>query len=518
MRLLIVAIIGILILSTCKKVEDDWNPIRPGSMEVAIDDLLENPISLILNPTGLSPLAALGKIESRLPVHITYRLLGEKPLEQSFDTLSLSHAIPILGLRAGRENLIAIQVQIQEGYYGIDTLSLNIPSLPDYLPEIEILAADLNRMEPGMNLSELNIGSENEFKTQPILFDHTGEIRWYIQLDFTGGWTAPFERLKNGNFLFGRRSKIYEFDMLGRTIHEWPIEGYSQHHDIFERANGNLIAAVTKSGIGTGLDFLIELDRNTGAIIREWDLRQILDIDRFNLNYNEYDWIHINSVWFDERDESLLISGRSQGLAKISKDNELLWILAPHRGWENAGPEGNGFETSEYLLTAVAPNGVPLEADIQEGSIRHNDFDWPWGQHAAMLLPNGNIFVYDNGWRRHFVSSTLNGYSRAVEYEVDEVNQTIKQIWQYGEERGREVHSSNISDVDYLPETQNRLISPGNIFDSGNKRGKIIEVTFPSGEVVFEANINYKNATSTGSAWGSADLIYRSERLTLYPK
>jgi arylsulfate sulfotransferase len=95
---------------------------------------------------------------------------------------------------------------------------------------------------------------------------------------------------------------------------------------------------------------------------------------------------------------------------------------------------------------------------------------------------------------------------------------TVKQIWQYGEERGREVHSSNISDVDYLPETGNRLIAPGNIFNSDNKRGKIIEVAYPSGEVIFEASIDYKNATSTGGGWGSADLIYRSERLTIYPK
>ena len=82
-----------------------------------------------------------------------------------------------------------------------------------------------------------------------------------------------------------------------------------------------------KHGLATGLDHIVELDRNSGQVVREWDLRQVLDINRYDLLWNAYDWIHVNSVWFDESDESLVISGRTQGIIKVSKDNELIWIL-----------------------------------------------------------------------------------------------------------------------------------------------------------------------------------------------
>jgi arylsulfate sulfotransferase len=517
MRFSLLILIFILLLIACKE-EDNMLPIVPESFDVPINDLLNQPIEITLNPSGRTPLAAEARFESKVPARVEIELLGEKGLSHSFDDPVKNHAIPILGLRSGRVNQVAIRIENESGYFGSDTFSITTAPLPDYFPEISIEQIDSDRMEPGMNLCELNLGSDGTFKTQPILFDHTGEIRWFIKLDFTGDWTAPFERLANGNFLFGRSSTIYEYDMLGQSVQRWTMDGLGQHHDIIEKPDGNLIAAVSKWSLDTGLDFFVELDRNTGAIVREWDTRQVLDVDRFDMSYNVYDWLHANSVWYDDRDGSLLISGRNQGMAKISQNNELIWILAAHRGWEQAGPNGDGIATSDYLLTAVDQSGMPYEMDIQQGESRAPDFDWSWGQHAAMLLPNGNVFVYDNGWHRHFQSSTLNGYSRGVEYEVDEQNMTVKQIWQYGEERGREVHSSNISDVDYLPETGNRLIAPGNIFNSDNKRGKIIEVAYPSGEVIFEASIDYKNATSTGGGWGSADLIYRSERLTIYPK
>ena len=41
--------------------------------------------------------------------------------------------------------------------------------------------------------------------TRPIIFDHTGTIRWYIDLSFTGGWTAPFRATAKREFSFWKR-------------------------------------------------------------------------------------------------------------------------------------------------------------------------------------------------------------------------------------------------------------------------------------------------------------------------
>ncbi len=100
---------------------------------------------------------------------------------------------------------------------------------------------------------------------------------------------------------------------------------------------------VRKNDIGTWNDHIIEMDRTTGNIIKEWDLRKVLDIDRYTIYTDSVDWFHPNSVWFDSNDNSLILSGRHQGVVKINDNNELVWILSPHKGWGKAGTEGTGF-------------------------------------------------------------------------------------------------------------------------------------------------------------------------------
>ena len=135
-----------------------------------------------------------------------------------------------------------------------------------------------------------------------------------------------------------------------------------------------------------------------------------------------------------------------------------------------------------------------------------------------MLLPNGNLFVFDNGLKRTF-SAEGEPFSRGVEYAIDEEALTTTQVWQYGKERGEAFHSAIISDVDYLPETENRLITPGIVWSSDPYYALITEVTYPAAEVVFEAKLTFKNLLSTSDEldWGQFDIAYRSERLPLYP-
>ena len=223
----------------------------------------------------------------------------------------------------------------------------------------------------------------------------------------------------------------------------------------------------------------------------------------------------MNAIWYEPSDNTLIVSGRHQGVIKVTMENELVWILAPHRGWEQAGPEGDGFDTSAFLLTAVDENGEPYPGAVQQGDENAENFSWTWGQHTPMVLPNGNLFVFDNGRKCNFVDTDR--YSRGVEYAIDEDAMTITQVWQYGEERGEEFYSQIISDVDYLPETGNRLIAPGviNASNTPPDQALITEVTHPGKEVVFEATINFANLY--GEVLGYQDIAYRSERLPLYP-
>ncbi|NNL79976.1 MAG: aryl-sulfate sulfotransferase, partial [Flavobacteriaceae bacterium] len=157
----------------------------------------------------------------------------------------------------------------------------------------------------------------------------------------------------------------------------------------------------------------------------------------------------------------------------------------------------------------------PYPSSVQIGETSAADFDFPWGPHAPKLLPNGNILVFDNGTYRNFNDD--NRYSRVVEYEIDDTNKTVRQVWQYGKERGEEFYSSIVSDADYLPGTENILVTSGYILPQSNHSGKIVEVNRKTGEEVFEATLYFKtlNGDKTVAGWGQTDILYRSERMPL---
>lgn len=509
-----ILIVLVCTLIGCERAIDE-QPEMP--ILVPIDMLVSDEIELTLNPTGLTPLSASLAYSSPIPTQITATVLGGHPISSPPSDYNTTHDIGIHGLYSGTENLIKVEIKSEEnGTLAIDTLRLLTDTLPDFFPQIDIIAKEDQLMEPGWNLMELSIGGQGYFRFYPSIFDPSGQVRYTLNLDFIQGWIGPFQRLNNGNWIWAKDHQVYEYDMLGRLVTSWSLGGYWQHHDIIEKPDGNLIIPVTKLALSTRLDYIIEIDRLTGDLIREWNLREVLDVDRFDIVWNSSDWAHVNSIWYDEATDGLVISARNQGVIKVDMDNHLQWIIAPHQGWELAGDAGDGIDTRDYLLTATNPDGIAYTDNIQSGEADANTFSWPWGQHAAMVLDNGNIFCFDNGTNRNFDGNS--DYIRAVEYSIDVANMTIKQVWQYGKERGQELYSSNISDVDALPQTGNRLISPGNINSNGARQSRIIEVNYPEGDVVFEAVILFNNTLSTGGGWGDFDLSYRAERLELYPE
>lgn len=491
--------------------------VAPEEREIPIEEVLDGAVVITLDPNGVTPLAAEATFRTKFPVGVTIAVLGPEPLVHEFPGVATEHTIAVLGLYPGTRNRVELRLTDAGEFHAVDTLEILTDSLPEFFPSVDIVTAAGSGMEPGWTLSSLSIGDNGVFRSQPMMFDTNGDVRWYMDLSFLRGIVYMVERFANGNLRLAHAQSIYEYDMLGKQIRRWDIPGYGYHHDVIEKPDGNLLVAVRKLGLATSDDHVIEVDRSSGAIVNEWDLRQVLDVYRRDYVDDDVDWLHMNGVWYSAVDDALIISGRNQATVKVTRDNELVWILAPHKGWGKAGPDADGHETSGFLLTAVDSDGNPYPDQVQQGDEGASDFDWPWGQHAPMILPNGNLFLFDNGLTRNF-SPDGPTYSRGVEYVIDESQMTVSQVWQYGEERGPEFYSVIISDVDLLPATGNRLIMPGIVFGA-DPRALVTEVTYPGKQVVFEALIHFKNLLSIGSfSWGNFDLVYRSERLPLYPE
>lgn len=152
---------------------------------------------------------------------------------------------------------------------------------------------------------------------------------------------------------------------------------------------------------GAVLQALIqELDKDNNVVF-QWK-----SLDYFPVNLTQdplapnIDYFHPNSMVMDN-DGNLLISARDlNSIIKINRNSgEVMW---------NLGGKKNDFTFINENETN-APNYFSYQHDIR-------------------ILPNGNITIFDNG-RQHNPQ-----YSRAVEYQLDEVNKTCKKVWEYRHE------------------------------------------------------------------------------------
>ena len=479
--------------------------------------------SVKLNPTGNAPLSALLKFNNALKGHTEIVVKGKhgdaSDVKQAFTDDDTNHAIPILGLYPDFENTVQIVVVSSEGDTAKSTVKITTGKLPANMPNyIHVDVADYANIESGVNLVSSFSGYPNAPLT-PYMLDNYGDIRWL--LDFTNNaelnklfYDDGIFRLKNGNFLFAdlTSEKIYEVDILGKIINRWNLGGYIFHHEVFEKPDGNFLVTVTKpgsthtDGSPTIEDFVIEISRNGGNITNTWDLRESLDENRTAINSDTQDWLHANAVNYDESDNCIIVSGRVQGVVKLTYDNKVKWILAPHRGW---GKNRRGEDLNQFLLQPLDKAGNAItDAAVIDGSTNHPDFEWNWFQHSTIFTPDGGLMMFDNGDYRNFNPTPATHYSRAVEFKIDETKKTVQQVWAYGEDRKEETFSRIVSSVKFLPNKKHVLFSPGyQVQNATGKGGKIVEVDYATGQVVLQMSI------SSDNGWG----FHRAIRMALYP-
>ncbi len=143
----------------------------------------------------------------------------------------------------------------------------------------------------------------------------------------------------------------------------------------------------------TGL-IIQEIDQNKNVVFqwRSWDHFDIVDAIYEDLTAPTVDCVHGNAIELDT-DGNILISSRH--LSEITKINrttgEIIWRL---------GGVNNQF--------TFVNESIPFHY-----------------QHDIRRIANGNITLFDNG---NFRSPS---FSRAVEYNLDEVNKIATLVWQY---------------------------------------------------------------------------------------
>jgi hypothetical protein len=396
-------------------------------------------------------------------------------------------------------------------------------------PPIKINICESHRREPGSIY----------FTTRPGGLPTRQPYGWIVGIAQDGsilldrkfiGTTQDIRALPNGNLLFSQSAQglLYELDPAGTILHTWHARGKwidkappagsvelpvnHIHHTVAYLPNGNFLIldaelrqyenwysnardekAPRQKAALVG-DILHEVTRN-GRLVHSHHLFDILDPYRithgsFDDYWHKqgfpgaYDWSHVNAVHHVAEDDTLIISVRHQDcIIKIGRqDGKLRWILSNHGGWKS--------DWQKYLLTP------------EEG------LRWQYHQHDCSPTGSRRVMCFDNGnFRVPAFQTPLaddENFSRAVEFEVDEANMRIRQIWEYGEKARERIFACYQGGAMRLPKTGNTFMTFGGICLKDGKpygsnvnafgRARLIEVT-PQGEVVFDLQVDDSNAT-----------------------
>ena len=441
---------------------------------------------IIQNPYGTAPLTALVIFDTPEKMQISIHTPGKTPeaaVDFTFSSFQTHHEIPVYGLYAGELNHVEITAKSENGEIVSKTVDLQTEPLPVYLENILINKVVRDKYSPGFNFTFLN---------HKTIFDIDGDIRWF-STEITYQVYTP---LKNGHFLYTIQALekesflLIEQDLLGKIYAVYNIDG-DVHHDIFELPNGNLLITGGDNQSQTVEDVLIEINRNTGHIIRFINMKKYLDENRpGEIKIDQNDWLHMNSVVYDEFDQSIIISSRTQSaVVKFSyPEMKIKWILGPHDNWSE--------DYQPFLLTPIG-----------------NNFEWSWSQHHANIYydPNNSsinladITLFDNGLYRSFeresAYTAMESYSRMVHYRINEELRTVEQIWEYGKEAGNSIFSHSQGSA-YLLSNGNIMGTWSDIVKNANGEAiiggddenqivatKVIEVNPASNEIIFETTL-----------------------------
>lgn len=353
---------------------------------------------------------------------------------------------------------------------------------------------------------------EWDSETYVWIVDTNGDIRWYLNVDKfrdpndirKKGNLMGFDQTKDGSLIWGSSQAYYKYDLMGREIFNRPLPNsyidFSHHME--ETSKGNYLMRVASSdykrkdgkNVRTVRDLIVETDKE-GNVVDEWKLFEILDPYRdinllamdqgavcLNIDASQAghtaqkedlegpnapwgdvtgvgagrNWAHVNSVNYDETDDSIILSIRNQSaVVKIGRDKKVKWIIASPEGWNK--------DLASKILVPVDLKGNKIKC---ESSKCDGAFDWTWTQHTAYKINEKSkpgkihVSVFDNGDSRSMEQPAIASmkYSRAVEYVVDEKNMTVQQVWEFGKERGNDWFSPITSVVEYQPKTDSMMV------------------------------------------------------------
>ncbi|MEE3392199.1 MAG: aryl-sulfate sulfotransferase [Lachnospiraceae bacterium] len=467
-----------------RKYETDLDKTRPLVIASHIKDRfierqldkdkysLKSPL-VILNPYGTSYLSAYVIFNTGEECKFSYivkGMHGSPDIRFDSEILTKRHRVPVVALYENTLNVVKIILRDKDGN---ETDSNYISMYAPALPEPFVDCVHLDRSLKPMETEFLMVSGGYHGGT--FVFDRNGNVR--MALNRIPQYYGVYYLKSSGRFLFPELSMrrpaygnahtviTHEMDMMGRVSKTYYHLKGSHHWGMEKGEDGNILT-LTSSFYDTRMENSVtEIDRNTGKTVFDISMEDLFD----EVYKTRNDWCHINSVDYDENDDTLLLSLRNvHTLLKLDpKNREIKWILTNPEFYK-------GTKEEKLLLTPEDPDHIKWFFQQHALQIMHLDGDREKG-----LL---HIMIFDN----HTVNRRPVDYydgdktSNGMVFEIDEKKRTFKQV--------KAVNvplSKTRSNVIYEPETNRLLVNCANLVEpiDGNK-GMIYETDYETNEVI----------------------------------
>ncbi|MEM7532788.1 MAG: aryl-sulfate sulfotransferase [Chloroflexota bacterium] len=275
-------------------------------------------------------------------------------------------------------------------------------------------------VEAGEETGEGHIFAVNLTRRSPfphlLILDNSGEPVWFKAME-EGTRFRDLRKQRNGmlTYFYTPDFVFHEMDNTYRLVGEYKVgNGYlTDFHGLQVREDGYALlqvyddqpidmSQIVEGGLVTATvtgALVQEIDPSGNVIFewRSWDHFEILDAsDEVDFTSDDVDVTHINSADWDY-DGNIIMSNRNiDEVTKVDRaTGDVIWR------W--------GGKKNQFTLTNAGEEGVAW-------------FNW---QHDARRQETGTITLFDNGNHKD------PPHSRAVEFEMDEENMTVTQVWQY---------------------------------------------------------------------------------------
>lgn len=348
---------------------------------------LESPLA-ILNPFGTGSNGLYLYFGTNNPTKVQYTVSVEDESIADYtawannageDGFSRVQEFLLIGLVPGQENTVTLTAYNRQGAQTQSaSFTIDMPEpTSGYDVTLETVDGDsAQELSNGLYYA-MGIGGQYGYT---FFYDNDGVMRYEMVLE--GYHSDRFLWDDDGSLITCVGStKVARLNRFGQVTQVYDLGTYELHHDINWGPEGTILALATDLEGETVEDQVLQIDLESGEVTHIVDFTQVFQsyfentrpvqaTDPFGLwSEGEWDWLHLNSLQYDESDNSIIVSSRETSTiikCALGEEPQIVWMAGNPDFWE-------GTDFAQYSLEA------------------QGDFSYQYGQHDVELMSSEEV-------------------------------------------------------------------------------------------------------------------------------